>query len=175
MRTKFKPVLRMSGVLLLVAVLSGIYSVPAFAGEIIIQECLVVVFKETDVSTGTDFEFAADFTSGSDLDFSIQAGEFFEFGLDTGQTVLVSEIVPTGWALTDVSCQAGGGITAFENGDNGFSATCIELGEVQCVFTNRLVERPIPTLSEWGMIAAAAGLMLVGVFFAVRKRRAFDR
>ncbi len=29
---------------------------------------------------------------------------------------------------------------------------------------------PIPTLSEWGMIAAAAGLMLVGVFFAVRKR-----
>jgi len=29
---------------------------------------------------------------------------------------------------------------------------------------------PIPTLSEWGMIAAAAGLGLVGVFFAVRKR-----
>ncbi len=29
---------------------------------------------------------------------------------------------------------------------------------------------PVPTLSEWGMIAAAAGLMLVGVFFAVRKR-----
>jgi hypothetical protein len=30
--------------------------------------------------------------------------------------------------------------------------------------------RNIPTLSEWGMIAAAAGLMLIGVFFAVRKR-----
>ena len=30
----------------------------------------------------------------------------------------------------------------------------------------------IPTLSEWGMIAAAAGLMMVGVFFAIRKRRA---
>ena len=29
---------------------------------------------------------------------------------------------------------------------------------------------PVPTLSEWGMITAAAGLMLVGVFFAVRKR-----
>ena len=29
----------------------------------------------------------------------------------------------------------------------------------------------IPTLSEWGMIAAAAGLMLVGVFFAVKRRR----
>ena len=30
----------------------------------------------------------------------------------------------------------------------------------------------IPTLSEWGMMAAAAGLMIVGVFFAVRRRRA---
>jgi hypothetical protein len=33
-------------------------------------------------------------------------------------------------------------------------------------------QRPIPTLSEWGMLAAAAGLMIVGVYFAVRKRRA---
>ena len=30
----------------------------------------------------------------------------------------------------------------------------------------------IPTLSEWGMISAAVGLMLVGVFFAVKRRRA---
>ena len=29
----------------------------------------------------------------------------------------------------------------------------------------------IPTLSEWGMIIAAAGLGLVGVFFAVRRKR----
>ncbi len=29
----------------------------------------------------------------------------------------------------------------------------------------------IPALSEWGMIAAAAGLGLVGVFFAVRRKR----
>lgn len=33
-------------------------------------------------------------------------------------------------------------------------------------------EQNIPTLSEWGMIAAAAGLGLVGVFFVVRKRKA---
>ncbi len=30
----------------------------------------------------------------------------------------------------------------------------------------------VPTLSEWGMIAAAAGLGLVGVFFAVKRKRA---
>lgn len=33
------------------------------------------------------------------------------------------------------------------------------------------VERNIPTLGEWGMIAAAAGLGLIGVFFAVKRRR----
>ncbi len=35
-----------------------------------------------------------------------------------------------------------------------------------------LVVNAIPTLSEWGIIAAASGLAMVGVFFAVRKRRA---
>ncbi len=30
----------------------------------------------------------------------------------------------------------------------------------------------IPTLSEWGMIAAAAGFALIGMFYAVRRRRA---
>jgi hypothetical protein len=34
-----------------------------------------------------------------------------------------------------------------------------------------LLQHNIPTLNEWGMIAAAAGLGLVGVFFALRKRR----
>ncbi|MGH7850351.1 MAG: hypothetical protein ACREOP_08645 [Thermodesulfobacteriota bacterium] len=33
-------------------------------------------------------------------------------------------------------------------------------------------ERNIPPLSEWGMIAAAAGLMVAGVLFAYRKRKA---
>ncbi|MEW6146197.1 MAG: IPTL-CTERM sorting domain-containing protein [Thermodesulfobacteriota bacterium] len=33
------------------------------------------------------------------------------------------------------------------------------------------ISRPIPTLSEWGMIAAAAGLMIAGVWFAARRRR----
>jgi hypothetical protein len=31
---------------------------------------------------------------------------------------------------------------------------------------------PIPTLSEWGIISAAAGLGLVGVFFALKRRKA---
>ena len=40
------------------------------------------------------------------------------------------------------------------------------------VWFGNAAPRNIPTLSEWGMIAAAAGLMMVGVFFAIRKRKA---
>lgn len=35
-----------------------------------------------------------------------------------------------------------------------------------------LLQHNIPTLNEWGMMAAAAGLGLIGVLFAVRRRRA---
>lgn len=43
------------------------------------------------------------------------------------------------------------------------------IDEVTCVTENN---ESIPTLSEWGMISAALGLGMVGVFFAVRRRRA---
>lgn len=39
-------------------------------------------------------------------------------------------------------------------------------------FELQAVSTPIPTLSEWGMIAAAAGFVLIGAFYAVRKRKA---
>lgn len=43
-----------------------------------------------------------------------------------------------------------------------------DLGVLYVLFR---AERNIPTLSEWGMIGAAAGSMLIGVFFAVRRRK----
>ncbi len=41
-----------------------------------------------------------------------------------------------------------------------------------CTIAIRTVSLNVPTLSEWGMLAAVSGLMLAGVFFAVRRRRA---
>ncbi|MGH7851284.1 MAG: IPTL-CTERM sorting domain-containing protein, partial [Thermodesulfobacteriota bacterium] len=38
----------------------------------------------------------------------------------------------------------------------------------------QLIVRDIPTMNEWGMIAAAAGLGLIGVWFAARRRKAAD-
>jgi hypothetical protein len=30
----------------------------------------------------------------------------------------------------------------------------------------------VPTLSEWGMIAVAAGFILIGIYYAVKRRKA---
>jgi len=38
-------------------------------------------------------------------------------------------------------------------------------------FERELVSLPVPTLSEWGIVGAVAGLLLVGVFFVMRRRK----
>ncbi len=91
-------------------------------------------------------------------------------GLNTGQGLEVIEEPLDGWKLSDIDCEsvAGIGVTIFED---GASLQCNSEGQTTCTFTNfRSIN--IPTLSEWGMIAAAAGLALIGVFFAVRRRKA---
>lgn len=40
-----------------------------------------------------------------------------------------------------------------------------------CTIALRMTPTTIPTLSEWGMIASATVLMLIGVYFAARRRR----
>ncbi len=55
-------------------------------------------------------------------------------------------------------------ITILDPGDDAIQG-------VLNVWFGTSVERNIPTLSEWGMIAAAAGLGLIGVFYAVRRKR----
>jgi hypothetical protein len=45
-------------------------------------------------------------------------------------------------------------------------------GVLDVWFGTRSLERNIPTLSEWGMISAAVGLGLIGVFFAIKRKKA---
>jgi len=63
--------------------------------------------------------------------------------------------------------------------EDGFTFDCLnpqpEIVQSECTFVNERTAANIPTLSEWGMIAAAAGLGLVGVFFAVKRLRASSR
>lgn len=95
-------------------------------------------------------------------------------GFNPSQDVEIIEDFTPGWILSDIECTDSQGIDVTSI-DNGVALDCVGQGEITCTFTNvRGVVTNIPTLSEWGMLAAAAGLAMIGVFFAVRRRRAFN-
>lgn len=61
------------------------------------------------------------------------------------------------------------------NGDNGWrcgaTQNIFDDSYERIVYTLTSRSTPIPTLSEWGMITSAAGLGLIGIFFAIRRKR----
>ena len=91
-------------------------------------------------------------------------------GLETGESNATIEEPLEGWQLAGIECDSVPGVST-EIFQNGVTVHCLSEGFITCTFTNVQAVSNIPTLSEWGMIAAAAGLGLVGVFFAVRRRR----
>lgn len=92
-------------------------------------------------------------------------------GLETGESNATIEEPLEGWQLVDIECDSVPGVST-EIFQNGVTAHCLSEGFITCTFTNVQAVSNIPTLSEWGMIAAAGGLMIVGVFFALRRKRA---
>ena len=58
--------------------------------------------------------------------------------------------------------------------EEGFGLTDIQLQlcRESLVVRCGLNVNPIPTLSEWGMIAAAGVLGMIGLYFVVRRRKA---
>ncbi len=136
------------------------------------QGCSIGITKEAIPPVDQSFNFLTESSTDPDSQFSLTAGSFTNVFLDTGESVVVTELAIEGWELVDVGCEdTGPGFNVFVDDENRVIADCLSQGFAECTFTNRAVSN-IPTLSEWGVIAAAAGLILVGVFFAVRKRRA---
>ena len=137
-----------------------------------IQGCSIGITKEAFPPVDRSFDFVATFSVDPVEEFSLPAGSATNVFLTPGESVVVSEIVPEGWELIDVRCdEPGPGLFVFVDDENKVTATCQSLGFVSCTFTNRGPAN-VPALSEWGMIAAAAGLGMIGVFFAVRRLRA---
>jgi hypothetical protein len=99
-------------------------------------------------------------------------GQYTGGTIPEGIVVAVTEEPQAGWLFGGIDWDAGPGIVV-ENNNQGFTIQCVNAieGETVCTIVNVLEPRPIPTLSEWGMISAAAGLGFIGVFFAMRKRR----
>lgn len=152
----------------IVAVIVTILPVMGYAQP---PTCIV----QTTKIASPDSDFLFPFTISADglgFVFQLRSGSSFSTGFVPGAIVDVVELVPSGWGITDIECTSEQNAVIVEI-ENGVSIGCPGgIAVINCTFFNVRVASPIPTLSEWGMIAAAAGLMLVGVFFAMRRRRA---
>jgi hypothetical protein len=167
---------------LVFSVVSGFLTLSSHGGEIIFPpgNCGFAIAKITPQIDGSiPFEFIQS-VNGVETQISIDSNIFgppdFIF-VDQGDTVSFTELPQEGWTLEEIDCFEGVGVEITKTEDSvifecvnpvdGFSGAI-------CGFFNRVSADKIPTLSEWGMISAAAGLGLIGVFFAVRRRRAFN-
>jgi len=130
--------------------------------------CGVTIIKDAPGGSGTIFEYEV--TVDGDLPFLIELPGGESTGGPFNSTVTVTELPKVGWTLTDISCE-NEGATGFEITENGFTAGCDGGGLVTCTFFN-VGTATIPTLSEWGMIAMAGVLGVIGLYIAIRRRRA---
>ena len=134
-------------------------------------ECSIVTTK---VAEGAgDYEFVFDGIQFGPFQFTManggSAGAFFL----NGDYVIITEKPQNGYVFGGIECDAQPGIVVTQIA-NGWTILCVDgdQGAAVCTVTNTLVARPIPTLSEWGMIAAAVGLAMTGAFFALRRKKA---
>lgn len=133
------------------------------------QDCGLTIKKVAPDGGDTEFTF----------EVSVDGGETFtDTLLDGGSAggpfssdVTVIELPLGGWALQNIDCEGDTGIS-FRISDDGIRAVCnSQASFATCTFFNERVVSNIPTLSQWGMIAAAAGLGIVGILFARNRRK----
>ena len=134
--------------------------------------CLVTLAKQAEGAGDLEFSFIAEASDGQGEIISLADGESLDGSISPGFSGTVLEQPVAGWTLADVVCEGDSGLL-ISHIENGISVECTEpTGDrTTCTFINVRQVSNIPTLSEWGMIAAATGLGLIGVFFAVRRRR----
>jgi hypothetical protein len=133
--------------------------------------CEVAIIKRATPSDGTVFTFVPSGTV-DDTPFDLVADQGDGIAIFGGNTADIVEEVPAGWVLEDVVCETNGVVVS--DIENGIQLFCSPNGgAAECLFFNRAIGG-VPTLSQWGMIAAGVGLILIGVFFAVRRRRAVN-
>jgi hypothetical protein len=145
------------------------------AGEGFAQDDFGCFIEATKVAQGAGdavFEFVVQTPSGTNS-FFLQNGEANSGILDEGNIRTTTEAPQHGYILQGIECQSLGGLIV-TNFEGGFTLECAnaKLGTATCTIFNVRDTSAIPTLSEWGMISAAAGLALIGVFFAIKRLRA---
>lgn len=123
--------------------------------------------------------------------FSSENQVFLALNPQTGQGTLVAihpfiesvmsamDFSPVTGELFGIEFGFGGGVPTNLVTVNTTNAVLTRIGELpvcsDALVFLALAPRDVPTLSEWGMISAFVGLGLIGVFFAVRRRRLQER
>lgn len=139
------------------------------------QSCSMTVCKSAP-GAPPDLGFTINF-AGDLKPFSVELfdqADCYTTSISFNSIVDVTEEPTVGWPLQDVVCDDVPGFSVAVIRD-GISANCSPesgFAEITCTFVNGVPERNIPTLSEWGIIAAAAGLGFIGFFFMLRHKRA---
>lgn len=137
------------------------------------QQCTLNITKVTEPASGTVFTFDYVDTNDTQFVFDLSNGDSHQILIPPPTTVAdITEEPVEGYVITDITCDTEEGITVTQI-EGGIEVFCESASGVtaNCTITNTL-RTNVPTLSEWGMISAAAGLGLIGVFFVLRKRRA---
>lgn len=143
----------------------------------VFEGCNVRFLKEAIPDDGTLFDFTCTFEGGElcgIFEIPNNSGVDFFFIVDE-LGITFAETVPDGWQLDDIVCEITGGnpnnlILQINMEEASIFTDCLEPNtEAICTFINSPTPRNIPTLSEWGLIAMASMLGLVGLM--VMRRR----
>jgi len=136
-----------------------------------VEGCVIAITKEANPADNTPFEFDISGTGGMfsfTLSTPADKSGGFNFFIDVETSVDVTEILPEGWMLDEIECSEVENVVITEI-PNGRNFACNPAGTAQCVFINSLPSN-VPTLSEWGLIAMAGILGIVG-FMVIRRRK----
>lgn len=140
--------------------------------------CVLNIEKVSIPADNTPFDFIITGDGSGQFSLSDPGNPTTFIELDDPQTVTVTEELPPGWELDKIECtelpnDCGDtpclNITINEE-TNSITAQCLDNDEGTCTFTNVKLPTNVPTLSEWGLIAMASILGIVG-FMVIRRKK----
>lgn len=134
--------------------------------------CGVTIGKVASPADDTPFDFSSIGSGPAAFTLMDPSVPSVMFAMGGGTQVTITEQVPPGWVLEDIVCSETNDQITVAISQNDLTISCVTgPEEVTCNFINsRITAAPIPTLSEWGLIAMAGILGIVG-FMVIRRRK----
>jgi len=136
--------------------------------------CIIEITKVADPADDTPFDFSAPGSGNPNFTLMDPSNDTDGFGMNDNQVVVVTEDVPAGWSLHNIVCEEPNKVIIgiVKNGRSFECTTSSSVCFAKCTFFNvRVVISPIPTLSEWGLIAMAGILGIVGFIMVIKRRK----